>query len=226
MLLIPSTAGKHIAAETVLFPMLAAGILLVALGQRSGAPGLTALGLLIGAAGTLVKWEGAIIFLIAALPWLTMRLRAWGPKVSARQVLQWLAALGLGLLPTLIWRATLRVRNEFFAPVTWSRLTTSIHLLPGLAISAVRLMLDDGRLLLLLALPFAVVYQLRATANWTAFAVPISALALFGGWVVILLFSNVPPHHYVETSYSRLVMAPAFSAILYCADALIDFQAS
>jgi len=226
MLLIPSTAGRHTAAETVLFPMLAASILLVARGQRSGEAGLTALGLLIGAAATLVKWEGTIIFLFAALPWLLSGFKITGPKVSARQVPQWMAALGVGLLPTLIWRATLRVRNEFFAAMTWSRLTSSIHLLPGLSASAARLMLDDGRILLLLALPFATVYQLRAAPSWTAVAIPISVIAFFAGWVVILLFSNVPPHHYVETSYPRLVMVPAFSAILYCADALIDFQAS
>src|SRR4029077_6105428 len=33
MLLIPTTAGKHIAAETILFPMLAASIILIAAGS-------------------------------------------------------------------------------------------------------------------------------------------------------------------------------------------------
>src|SRR5262249_7443351 len=42
MLLIPTTAGKHIAAETILFPMLAGSIILIAAGLRASGGGLTA----------------------------------------------------------------------------------------------------------------------------------------------------------------------------------------
>ena len=86
-------------------------------------------------------------------------------------------------------------------------------------------MLDDGRLILFLfVLPCALVFQLRAKPRWPAFLVPACIAALLIGWIAVFLFSNLPPLDYLETSYSRLIMIPTFSAILYCADALIDWS--
>ncbi|HKV38937.1 MAG TPA: hypothetical protein VJX67_06975 [Blastocatellia bacterium] len=234
MLLIPSTAGQHIAAETILFPMLGASLVLVAMGRRFGDASLILIGLWAGGAGTLIKWEAAPIFVLGVLPWLAPNgLDSSVPvPFTAKKWKNWrlaapLAMVLVSMLPTFIWKATLRVRNGFFAPVTWPRLTASIHHFPALAASAGRLMLEDGRLLLFLfALPCAVLYQLRrAPRIWTV-AVPVSAVSLLAVWVAVFLFSNLPAQTYLNTSYTRLTMLPTFSALLYCAGACVSTAVS
>src|SRR5262249_54278682 len=74
-------------------------------------------------------------------------------------------------------------------------------------------------------LPCALVFQLGTKPRWQAFLVPASIAALLIGWIAVFLFSNLPPQYYLETSYWRLTMIPTFSAIVYCADALIDWSA-
>jgi hypothetical protein len=223
MLLIPSTAGKHIASETVLFPMLSAAIVLVAAGQRFSAPVLTTIGLAVAGMATLIKSEATLLLAIAVLPWLTLSLQPSIARPPRAVKLRWATILAVSLLPTLIWKTTLEVHNEFFAPVTWSRFVSSVSLLPGLAFHALRLTLEDGRfLVLIIALPCAVMFQVRRSPHWSTIMVPLSVITLFAIWVGIFLFSNLSPHTYLETSYTRLVMVPTFSAILYCADALQD----
>jgi hypothetical protein len=225
MLLIPTTAGKHIAAETILFPMLAASLILIAIGRRCSANGLTVVGLLVGGMATLVKWEAGLIFAVGVLPWL-FPLAAWkADRLSKSSIIVWSAVTALACLPTFIWRATLPIHNPAFGSVDIARLLASAHQLPGLAGAAVRLMLNDGRLILfLLVLPCALVFQLRAKPRWPAFLVPACIAALLIAWIVVFLFSDQPPLDYLVTSYSRLIMIPTFSAIVYCADALIDWS--
>jgi hypothetical protein len=87
------------------------------------------------------------------------------------------------------------------------------------------MMLNDGRLIIFLfALPCALVFQLRAKPRWPALLVPACIAALLVGWIAVFLFSNLPPLTHLELTYSRLIMIPTFSAILYCADALIDWS--
>jgi hypothetical protein len=223
MLLIPTTAGKHIAAETILFPMLAASIILIATGRRCSVDGLTTLGLLVGGMAILVKWEAALIFAVGVLPWLFPLAASKAGRLSKSSFVLWPAATALACLPALIWKATLPIHNQFFGSVDIARLLASAHQFAGLAGTAARMMLDDGRLILfLLVLPCALVFQLRAKPRWPALLVPASIAALVIGWMAVFLFSNSPPLTYLETSYSRLIMIATFSAILYCADALID----
>jgi hypothetical protein len=225
MLLIPTTAGKHIGAETILFPMLAASIILIATGLRCSVDGLTALGLLAGGMATLVKWEGALLFAVGVLPWFFSFATSKPGRLSKTSIVVWTAVTVLACLPALIWKVTLSVHNQFFGSVDIARLLASVHQLPGLAGLAVRMMLEDGRLILFLfVLPCALVFQLRAKPHWSVFLVPASIAALLIGWLVIFLFSNDPSSQLVETAYSRLIMIPTFSAILYCADALIDWS--
>jgi hypothetical protein len=54
--------------------------------------------------------------------------------------------------------------------------------------------------------------------------VPACIAVLLIGWIAVFFFSNSSPQIHLETSYSRLIMIPTFSAILYCADALIDWS--
>jgi hypothetical protein len=225
MLLIPTTAGKHIAAETILFPMLAASIILIATGRRCSVDGLTTLGLLVGGMATLVKWEAGLIFTVGVLPWVFPVAASKAGRLSTSSIVVWPAVTALACLPALIWRATLPIHNQFFGSVDIARLMASAHQFPGLAGTAARMMLGDGRLIVfLLVLPCALVFQLRAKPRWPAFLVPVSIAALLIGWIVVFLFSNAPPLPYLDTSYSRLIMIPTFSAILYCADALIDWS--
>jgi hypothetical protein len=224
MLLIPTTAGQHIAAETILFPMLAASIVLIAIGRRYSVAGLTTLGLLLGGMATLVKWEAGLIFAVGVLPWLFPLAASKVGRLSKSSLVVWPAVTALACLPALIWKATLPIDNHFFGSVDKARLLASAHQFAGLAGAAARMMLIDGRLIIFLfLLPCALVFQLRAKPHWPALLVPASITALLIGWIVVFLFSNLPPQPYLETSYSRLTMIPTFSAILYCTNALIDW---
>lgn len=221
LLLIPTTAGKHMASETVLFPMLAASIVMIAAGKSLETHALTTMGLGVGGMATLIKWEATLIFVLAVLPWLFSSLQPSIARASRSTKLRWAAALALSLMPIIVWKTTLTVHNEFFAPITWSRFDSSVHLLPSLAVRAVRLMLDDGRLLLLvLALPCAVVFRFLSS-RWEALPVPFGVVSLVAGFVAIFIFCNVNPPVYLETSYSRLVMVPTFGVILFCAETLL-----
>jgi hypothetical protein len=225
MLLVPTTAGKHIAAETILFPMLAASIILIATGRRYAVDGLTTLGLLVGGVATLVKWEAGLIFVVGVLPWLFPFAALKADRLSKSSIVVWPAVIALACLPALIWRATLPIDNQFFGSVDKARLLASIHQFAELAAKAAHLMLDDGRLILfLLLLPCALVFQLRAKPHWPAALVPACITTLLVGWIAVFLFANGPSLPYLETSYSRLIMIPTFSAILYCADALIEWS--
>jgi hypothetical protein len=226
MLLIPTTAGRHIAAETILFPMLAASIILIATGRRCSVDGLTALGLLVGGMATLIKLEAGLIFAVGVLPWLFPLAASKAGRLSKSSIVVWLAVTALACLPALIWKATLPIHNQFFDPVDIARLLTSARQFAGFAWAATRMMLDDGRLILfLVALPCALMFQLRAKPRWPAFLVPGCVAALLIGWIAVFLFSNSPsPLTHLETSYSRLIVIPTFSAILYCADTLIDWS--
>src|SRR5262249_21514735 len=183
-----------------------------------------ALGLLVGGMATLVKWEAGLIFAVGVLPWLFPLAASKVGRLSKSSIVVWPAVTALACLPAFIWKATLPIHNHFFGAVDKTRLLASVHQFAGLAGTAARIMLDDGRLILFLfALPCAIVFQLRAKPPWPAFLVPATIAALLTGWITVFLFSNLPALTYLETSYSRLVMIPTFSAILYCADALIDW---
>jgi hypothetical protein len=225
MLLIPTTAGKHIAAETILFPMSAASIVLIATGRRYSVDDLTTLGLLVGGMATLVKKEAGLTFAVGVLPWLFPLAASKADRLSKSSIVVWTAITALAVLPALIWRATLPIDNQTFSSVNIARLLASAPQFAGLAGAAARSMLNDGRLILfLLVLPCALVFQLRAKPRWPAFLVPACIATLLIGWIVVYLFSNLPPINQLETSYWRLTMIPTFSAILYCADALIDWS--
>ena len=138
MLLIPTTAGKHIAAETILFPMLAASIILIATGRRCSVDGLTALGLLVGGVATLVKWEAGLIFAVGVLPWLFPLAASKAGRFSKSSIVVWPAVTALACLPVLIWKATLPIHNQFFGSVDQARLLASAHQFVGLAGTAAR----------------------------------------------------------------------------------------
>jgi hypothetical protein len=174
---------------------------------------------------TLVKWEAGLIFAVGVLPWLFPLAVSKAGRLSKSSIVVWSAVTALACLPALIWKATLPIHNQFFSPVDIARLLASPYQFAGLAGAAARMMLDDGRLILFLfALPCALVFQLRAKPRWPAFLVPACIATLLISWIAVFLFSNSTPITHLETAYSRLIMIPTFSAILYCADALIDWS--
>ena len=173
----------------------------------------------------MVKWEAGLIFAVGVLPWLFPLAASKAGRFSKLSIVVWPAVTAMACLPILIWKATLPIQNQFFGSVDQARLLASAHQFAGFAGTAARMMLDDGRLILFLfGLPCALLLQLRAKPHWPAFLVPASITALLIGWIAVFLFSNLPALTYLETSYSRLIMIPTFSAILYCADALIDWS--
>jgi hypothetical protein len=139
----------------------------------------------------------------------------------------YVVSIVLACFPTLLWKFTLSIHNDFFGAVEPTRLLDSVYEFPALAIAAARIMLDDGRLILfLLAFPCALLFQLQLRSSFPSFLVPVSITALLIGWIAVFLFSNSYALTYLETSYSRLIMIPTFSAILYCVDILIDRRTS
>lgn len=220
LLLIPTTAGKHVASETVLFPMLASSILMIAAGNSLKSSSITGIGLVVGGMSTLIKWEAAVIFALAVLPWVVSALFTPECRVTRSTKVRWIVSLGLSLVPVLVWKVSLKIHNDFFVPVTWPRFVSSLPMLPGLAGRSARGLLDDGRLLLFaVALPCATLLRF-SRSKWKALPVPLGIGALVVGFVVIFLFANMDPGTYLDTSYSRLTMIPAFGAVVYCTEAL------
>ena len=151
---------------------------------------------------TLVKWEAGLIFAAGVLPWLFPLAASKAGRLSKSSIVVWTAVTALACLPALIWKATLPIHNQFFGSVDEARLLASAHQFTGLAATAARMMLDDGRLILFLfVLPCALVFQLRAKPRWPAFLVPACIAALLIGWIVVFLFSNLPSLPYLQTSY-------------------------
>jgi len=220
LLLIPSTLGKHIAAETILFPMLGSAMVLIAAGRSFGVHALTALGLAIGGMATLIKWEGAVLLALGVLPWLaSVTVATHRPTV--RTIAIWIAVLTAALTPTIVWKATSDVHNQFFGAATWSGLVSGVPLLGRLAKRAYQLTLASGTFaLVFIALPCAVASRISGTQSRIGALVPAGILGLFLGWILIFVFSNLNAVTYLETSYERLVMVPTFGAILYSVESL------
>jgi hypothetical protein len=220
LLLLPTTAAAHSGAETLLFPLLATALLLVTAGRNLAQPGLVLAGLAVGSLATFVKWEGAILFGVGVLPWLLAPLPQRSQRPTVRQVFVWLAVLAVALAPVVLWKLTLKVHNEFFNPVTWQGFRSGLPQLPRFAQAALRLCWANGRLVLLLALPLALLARCGLGQPWSAAVIPLTVYALYAGWVVVFLFANIYPLVYLETSYDRLVLLPTFSAIVYACEVL------
>jgi hypothetical protein len=228
MLLIRTLIGQHIAAETLLFPLLGSAVLLIATGRAVGSWRLTAVGLAVGSLATLVKWEATILFLVGVLPWLLCSPREQSGRSRWFWWIGWAAIIAVGVIPVIVWKKTVGIDNGFYRPITPYGLIAELPRLPELAFRAVRMIINDGRILALLALPAALAVVCRGKALRTAWIVPTTTLALFIGWVVVYLFCTGNAVHTLDTSYDRLVMLPTFSALLYsfqaCAGASVSWR--
>jgi hypothetical protein len=206
--------------------MLASALLLVSAGRNLEQPGLTLIGLVVGGLATFVKQEGVILFAVGILPLLLAPLPQRRGHPTWRQGFAWLAVLAIVLVPVVLWKATLTVYNEFFSPITWENTRAGLPRLPMLAQAALRQSWENGRLVLLLALPLAFLARCAGGRPWAATVAPLTVYTLQVGWVVIFLLSNLDPLTYLETSYDRLAMLPTFSAIVYGCEALTVARAA
>ncbi len=209
----PSFQGRHLAAETLLLPLLAGALLLLA----SGRAPLVALGLFVGGVGTLVKLEAGLLFAAVVLPWICVRPRAG--RVAA------LVALGAGLAPTLVWRATLEVGNPVYVAPTLATLGQVLPLAPRVALDCLQVLLRENLAWpLLLALPLATAFSLSRRASsmpaWRLLVVPASVYVSVALLASIYLFTTLPRTWQIEVSFPRLLLLPLFSALLYALEAL------
>ncbi len=215
--LFPVFQGRHLAAETLLLPLFAAALLLITSGGQAGRGGLVALGLFVAGATTLVKLEGALLLGACVLPWALSR-RVPG---RARQA----AALALGLLPTLVWRATLEVANPVYVTPTPVALAQALPVLPQVLLWCAQAVLRENLgWPLLVALPLAAAWRVRHRAvgdvPWRALLVPVSIYAGALALAAIYLFTTLPRAWQIEVSYPRLLLVPLFSALLYALETL------
>lgn len=216
--------GNHVAAETLLFPMLSAGLIAVVAGGRLETVAAVATGLWILGAALIVKWEAVLLVLGIGVPWVICSWKALRPIRAARMG-------GLGILvimavvPAMRWKLGLEIDNGFFASPSIAGLWEARRELGNLFIYGMMIVLKTTLWIpLLILLPVGLI--LRATRGTRAsdWLVPGATAALFCGLVSIYVFSNWPakPLH-MDQSFERLLLVPAFSALLYFLETLSDF---
>jgi hypothetical protein len=222
ILLFPVAAGRHTGAETLLFPLLCGAAILVVAGRRTGRTELIALGAFLGGTATLVKWEGLILLGFSVLPWLLVPGAGERRMKISRSVLIAVVVLAVGLLPTILWKSSLTIENGFFRPVSLAYLWDNRHLLPGLFLQVAQLLIREGAypVILLVALPAAIVLRMRAAPRLGYLAIAAAVYLGCAAWVVALVFSNIDRTHYIQCSYSRVLLTVVFSGFLYCLLAL------
>lgn len=216
LVLFPILHGRHHAAETVLFPLLLAAIVLVEASLRLERLGLLAAGLFVAGSCTLVKLEGGLLVAVCVTPWLIVR---WPGLRALLRPLPVLALLA-GLLPTVVWKANLVVANEVYAYPSLAKLLARKGELPGIYAAAFTLLAREGWLLFLgVALPLAWGAWWSSAGSFREglyrSAVPVSVLACVAGLPLIYVFSAWPPIWQLSTSYGRLLMPVLFGTLYY-----------
>ena len=214
--LFPILQGRHHAAETVLFPLLLGTIVLVESSLRLGRTALLAAALFLAGSCTLVKLEGGLLVLACVAPWMFVR---WPDGKGAIERLSCLSLL-VGLVPTVIWRATLRVPDVIYRTPSVEGLLEGRARLGGIYREAFRLLLVDGWLpLIAVVLPLAWWRWARyAPSVGTAVlrsAVPVATLSCVSLFPLIYVFSELPPIWQLSVSYGRLLMPGLFGATYF-----------
>ena len=168
-----------------------------------------AIALFVAAAASLVKLEAALLLLAVVLPWFIggeMRRAARGRLMSGFVVL--VAAA----LPALIWKLTLPIADTIYtAPAVNFSVIVSVY-----SRAATVLLKNDRFLLFFGALPLAALFNWRRRRRWLDLVVPLSVWGACAGLAAIYIFTTLPRMWQIDVSYPRLVLLPAFSALLYC----------
>jgi hypothetical protein len=221
----PVLQGHHSAADQLLFPVLASAILLINAGGRLRTPGLLSVGAFMAASSTFIRIEGVLLAVMVAGPWLLDTLAARPESRRRDQAAMWLPLLGIGLLPTLLWKASLSVTNTNFNTPSAAGILRRSGTLLHLWASAGVILLREGWLPLLVAvLPsvwlWVVLRDQRLVDRFRSSLVPIGTYSCVVGFPAIYLFSTADQLWHLKVSYARLLMMPMFSALVYLMVAL------
>jgi hypothetical protein len=212
----PILQGAHVGAETVLLPMIGGVIALLA------SPSICADALVLRAAAfiaatcCLVKLEGGLLLAIAVAPWLLARCDG---SPASRQLPAAALAFVIGLLPTVIWKATLTVSNVVYEVPSWRGFLTHGHEIPAVYRAAATVLLREGwfaalAIVLVLAWPLRL-QGTRGAIAWRLSAVPVSVIGAAVLLPLLYLVSNEPKEWQISASYGRLLMTPLFSGLLF-----------
>ena len=237
---IPTLRGTHVAAETLLFPLLGSALVLfVASSGRPDrddeplrmnassavpfSPALALAGIAIAGSATLLKCEVPVLVSAVFAPWFLVLL-ARTPKMRSPHFLATTALIGAAsIAPTIIWKAGLHIENDFFQTPSlaalWNRRAEWFSLL----IAAVTFLLKSPLWIpLFLLLPAGWILGIRQGFQWSGLLIPAATALLFFAFVSMYLFSNWPTKIlHVEQSLDRLSFLSAFSCILYFLENLI-----
>lgn len=217
LLLLPPLRGLHIAAETLLTPVVGSALVALAAGLRLDEPRLATLGLSLAALATLVKLEGLPALILLALP----ALAAGGLVRLRRQAPALMMAVGLGLLPWLVWRLSGPASNASFGGLdVLGSAAWRASLLPLLA-EAVRLTIQSELWVAFgLLLPAALAVRLLARRPWRELWPGLGCAALVCAWILVYSLSTLGALSHMETSFARICLLPAFAALLFALESV------
>ena len=218
--ILPTVRGTHVAAETLLFPVLGSALVLLV-----AAPGrLPLVGIALAGISTLIKWEAALLVGAIFIPWFLTRM-ILNPSMRTPRFLVLAAAVGAAaIVPALVWKAGLHIDNGFFNPPSLGAVWTGRSEWASLLLAAVIFLLKSPLWIpLFLLLPAGWILGLRRGFRWADALVPTATALLFFAFVSMYLFSNwTSKTLHIEQSLDRLLYLPALSCILYFLGSLDD----
>jgi len=207
----PTLRGTHVGAETLLFPILGTGLVLLVSGRA------VISGIVIAGVALLIKWESAILVAAVFAPWF-LALMARDPKLRSPKFLALAAAAGIvAILPAIIWKSGMHIDNGFFNPPSIRALWTGRAEWASLLIASLTLVLKTPLWIpLFVFLPAGWILGLRQGFRWSDLLVPAATALVFFAFVSMYLFSNwTTKTLHIEQSLDRLLYLPALSCILY-----------
>jgi hypothetical protein len=209
----PTLRGTHVAAETLLFPVLGTALVLLA-----GARGRTVLGgIALAGVAVLIKWEAALLVAAVFGPWF-LAVIAREPALASPKFLALAAVTGLvAILPAALWKSGMHIDNGFFNPPSIGALWTGRAEWVSLLMASLTLVLKTPLWIpLFLLLPAGWILGTRRGFRWSELLVPAATAVLFFALVSMYLFSNWSTKTlHIEQSLDRLLYIPALSCILY-----------
>ncbi len=217
----PVLCGTHVAAETLLFPMLGSALILLLF---PGRPELQLAGIALAGLSVLIKWEAALLVAAVFLPWFAaLAMRHSGMRTFSFLVRAFLVAV-FSLLPAMLWKTGLHIENGFFNPPSLTALWNGRVEWIGLFLVALIFVLKTPLWIPVFLLPPAAwILRLREGVRWSDMIVPVATVVVFLAFVSMYLFSNwTTKALHIEQSLDRLLYLPALSGILYFLETLIE----
>jgi hypothetical protein len=211
LFILPMARGQHVAAETLLVPLLGMSLLGALAGRRFDRPPLAAAGWFLAGLLTLVKLDGLPFLVLLVIPATIATKSRWCLRRETRLTL----ALAAGLLPWLVWKISGPESNPAFAAAAPTEI---LRRLPNLASHALKIVIKGEMWLpLLLALPAAVILRGR---GWRSLA-PVAGIGLMSCvWVGVYTLSTLGNLSHMDTSFPRVMLGPCLASWIYALDTL------